>query len=637
MQWGLRSLPVRLMLAIAGLAIASISSATFLTIDRQRRELRLSLEGQAKLLLKNLELTLVTMPVTEANSTLDPLVLFPYLDDNSPARAVIFGTDGTMLAKIGGTVETISTEILQSLYQSNRIQFYWRQDRLLAGRRLNYRARSELERSTGEQVIARELDGRILVVELSTAVFKQDIRLAWVNALQVALGASAVSTFLALMLSRTITGPLKQMVKATERISSGQFSEQLPEEKGGQELSQVSKAFNRMSAQLESLIIRQRALVRYSLDAIVVLDSKGQVLEYNPAADRMFSLKQLFGDRGKEVVGQSFFQFAIDSPWREELVADILSVQQQNDSCLVGRWKEVEALRADGIRFYAEVSVTNTMVRGDSIFTVTLRDITERHQSEIRLQKSEDRLKQIINCAPVGIALIKTATGIIQQVNPALGKIVGFDESDIVGCPFKSLGITLDWVNQHPLPQENQHRIQSTEVPTNSDRSLPKGGAKQAIQAPQIGQTERREQRYRCKDGKEIWLGTTVTALAGIGRGTDSLVMIEDITERKHIELQLRHDALHDSLTGLPNRTLLLKRLSRACDRFHSFKSGHDFAVLFIDCDRFKEINDSMGHEVGDRLLIALANRLEDCLREGDTVARLGGGRIYSVVRAYSR
>ncbi|MGK7906173.1 MAG: diguanylate cyclase [Synechococcus sp.] len=620
LQWGLRLLPVRLMLSMAGLAISSITSVTFLTIDRERREFKAELEGQAELLLNSLELAAVTLQVQEEMQALDSLLLPSTIDGNDALRAALYTVDGRVFAGVSGGMKTVSPEILRSLHQRTTTQFYWQSDHLLAARRVTPQNVAGLDRSARS-----ELAGQIAVVELSTVMLKQDIQRTWVNALEVALGAGAVSTLLALMLSRTITGPLKQMVTVTERIASGQFSERLPERKGGQELSTVSGAFNRMSEQLQLLVARQRALVRYSLDAIVVLDRQGKVLEYNPAAERMFSLS----DDG--VISQPFFQFAIDYPWREQLEADVLSVQEQNASCLVGRWQEVEALRANGCRFWAEVSVTNITVRDDSLFTVTLRDITERRQAATRLQQSEERFRQIIHRAPIGIALADAASGIIQQVNPALCNIVGVEEADLMGCSFEQLGIALPRIGIPPYATGDPQEVNSANV-LPGDRLpavLPNQAAdppsREANPPPPMGEADRTEQRYRCRNGQEIWLGMTVTVLVGIGQDPVTLVMLEDITERKQVELQLRHEALHDSLTGLPNRTLLLKRLSRACERFHSFKTGHDFAVLFLDCDRFKEINDLLGHEVGDRLLIALAHRLESCVREGDTVARLGG------------
>ncbi|MFP6681346.1 MAG: diguanylate cyclase, partial [Gammaproteobacteria bacterium] len=100
--------------------------------------------------------------------------------------------------------------------------------------------------------------------------------------------------------------------------------------------------------------------------------------------------------------------------------------------------------------------------------------------------------------------------------------------------------------------------------------------------------------------------------------------LMTDITRRKKTETRLLHEAMHDALTGLPNRNLFIDRLDLALRRF---RRDHRrlFAVLFFDLDRFKHINDSLGHAVGDELLVQIAGRLDDCLRPGDTLARLGG------------
>jgi diguanylate cyclase (GGDEF)-like protein/PAS domain S-box-containing protein len=133
------------------------------------------------------------------------------------------------------------------------------------------------------------------------------------------------------------------------------------------------------------------------------------------------------------------------------------------------------------------------------------------------------------------------------------------------------------------------------------------------------------EHRMRNKDGDYRWIlsrGLAVRDAAGTAfriAGSQT-----DITERKRAEEQLLHDAMHDSLTGLPNRTLFMDRLERAM--WHG-KRRHDylFAVLFIDLDRFKVINDSLGYVVGDAVLVDASRRLQRCLRPNDTVARLGG------------
>src|SRR3712207_6477312 len=108
------------------------------------------------------------------------------------------------------------------------------------------------------------------------------------------------------------------------------------------------------------------------------------------------------------------------------------------------------------------------------------------------------------------------------------------------------------------------------------------------------------------------------------------LISLRDITERKALEQRLMQQALHDPLTGLPNRTLFMNRLEHALDRGRRHESK--VAVLFIDLDNFKFVNDSLGHEVGDLLLVAVSNRVQPCLRSEDTIARLGGGEFAALI-----
>ena len=146
---------------------------------------------------------------------------------------------------------------------------------------------------------------------------------------------------------------------------------------------------------------------------------------------------------------------------------------------------------------------------------------------------------------------------------------------------------------------------------------------------------------FRRRDGTELWTLSVATPLAASDdavTGSQSLRMITDITERKLAEAELteneqrfrvlaeerRHAAYHDALTGLPNRALFLERLGQTLLRSQR-RHGQTGAVLFIDLDRFKIVNDSLGHVAGDRLLAAFAERLTSCLRPRDTVARLGG------------
>lgn len=128
---------------------------------------------------------------------------------------------------------------------------------------------------------------------------------------------------------------------------------------------------------------------------------------------------------------------------------------------------------------------------------------------------------------------------------------------------------------------------------------------------------------HRKRNGTLIDVEITAHRLTFAGRQAE-LVLANDITERKQAEAQLLHNAFHDDLTGLPNRALFMDRLNQALERSKR-RRNYQFAVLFLDLDRFKLINDSLGHRLGDQCLIAFASRLAACVRSMDTVARIGG------------
>ena len=140
------------------------------------------------------------------------------------------------------------------------------------------------------------------------------------------------------------------------------------------------------------------------------------------------------------------------------------------------------------------------------------------------------------------------------------------------------------------------------------------------------------EHRVRRTDGSYRWMLSRGLAVMDSNRHVYRMTgSLTDVTDQKQAETKLLHNAFHDALTGLPNRVLFMERLTHALTKVKEGE-GYTFGVLFLDLDRFKVVNDSLGHQIGDQLLVAAARRLESCLRPGDLVARLGGDEFAIVV-----
>jgi diguanylate cyclase (GGDEF)-like protein/PAS domain S-box-containing protein len=236
-------------------------------------------------------------------------------------------------------------------------------------------------------------------------------------------------------------------------------------------------------------------------------------------------------------------------------------------------------------------------------FVVSARFFGERssvHSSGTPREKQaseSDRFRSAFDFAAIGMAMVSTE-GRWLQVNRSLCHILGYTETELLATDF--LAIT------HP-----------DDLPTalSNIGQLLKG----KVQASQM------EKRYIHKSGHEVWVHWSVSMVRDqYSTAVHLIFQIQDITDRKFAEQQLHHDAFHDALTGLPNRALFMDHLKLSVARSKRNATSL-FAVLYLDLDRFKVINDSLGHTIGDQLLVGIADRLKKHLRPGDTVARLGG------------
>jgi diguanylate cyclase (GGDEF)-like protein/PAS domain S-box-containing protein len=217
-----------------------------------------------------------------------------------------------------------------------------------------------------------------------------------------------------------------------------------------------------------------------------------------------------------------------------------------------------------------------------------------KHQAEHRLKESEERYRLLAELSPE--AIIVQSEDLIVYANPAAAKLFGAQGVETL----------LGWAVSDFVHSDSRENFRARERHLRESQ-----------------QSDLKAEKFVRLDGQVRDVEVVMAAVVYGGKPATQ-ILTRDITERRRAEEQLLHDAFHDSLTRLPNRALFLDHLKLAVNHCRRRK-GYLFAVLFIDLDRFKVINDSLGHMAGDEFLIATARRLESCLRDGDTIARLGG------------
>ncbi|GAB3268527.1 diguanylate cyclase domain-containing protein [Kineosporia babensis] len=262
------------------------------------------------------------------------------------------------------------------------------------------------------------------------------------------------------------------------------------------------------------------------------------------------------------------------------------------------RWTLV---RKDGTQFPAHVglSIINAPDGTPETYIATIFDLSPVLRAEAELQESQDRFRLAFEFAPTAMATVSlddADLGRIRQANPALCRFTGKSEPELLECSLADL-------------MTPAH----AEAAAADLRKLLAGG----------GDSTTGEWAFHRADGGELWglLSTSVVRPTD-GRPPYLITMIEDITARMQLTERLRHEASHDPLTGLPNRQVLRRQLE---DALAQPPASGAVAVLYVDLDGFKAVNDGRGHATGDELLVQVADRIAACVRASDVVSRLGG------------
>ncbi len=419
-----------------------------------------------------------------------------------------------------------------------------------------------------------------------------------------------LSIIVAVNLTKSITRPINKLVNATRLISSGKFGTTISC-KDNTEFGELAGHFNAMSIAVRDGYAKIREEIAERRQAEDLLARSGRFL--NTILDSIMDPFCIFDD-GYKIIWANEAYAGIKNKKRDELIGKHCYEVLHNrtgvcSDCIVSKTflssdpcaKDNLITFKSGSKIWLEIytyPIFNEQGDVSHVIEYT-RDISERKQIEQALLESRDRYALAASGANDGLWDWNLKTGAIYY-SPRWKSMLGFGEDEVRDSPEEWLSRVhpddcrqlekdiSDHINGLTLQFENEHRI------------LHKDGT------------------YRWMLSRGVAVGdTSMKACRMAGSQTD-------ITARKKTEEQLHYDAFHDSLTGLPNRSLFMDRLDHAVDREKRNKE-YLFAVLFIDMDRFKVLNDSLGHTAGDRLLIAVSRRLAESLRPGDTVARFGG------------
>ncbi len=340
---------------------------------------------------------------------------------------------------------------------------------------------------------------------------------------------------------------------------------------------------------------RLRRTLETANDAYLEFDDTGMVIDWNSQAEEIFGWKrdEAIGRTGEELIIPAD---ARDSDANRRGLAELATT---DETSLLGRHFEFEAQHRDGHRFPIDLAIWRTRDPEGVRFHAFAHDITQRKRAELELRKSQQDFRMLFAHHPHPMWVYDSDTLRFVEVNEAALAHYGYSRDEF-------LSITIEQIRL-----QEDATILAAHLAEGSD--LEHSGV----------------WRHRTKAGTLIDVDIASHRLNFNGRDC-VLVMAQDVSERRRLEDQLRHQALHDGLTGLPNRAFLLDRAALLLAQAR--RAGTPMAALFLDIDNFKEVNDSLGHIVGDELLQAVATRLYTALREADTVGRIGGDEFVVLV-----
>ena len=339
-----------------------------------------------------------------------------------------------------------------------------------------------------------------------------------------------------------------------------------------------------------------RALLEAAPDAMVIVNGHGHITLVNAQAER------LFGYRRQELVGQSIAEL-IPQRYRAQHRHHHKAYLRDAVARPMGGELELYGLRKDGTEFPVEISLSPLETDEGTMVSSAIRDITARKMALTELATAEELFRGAFDGSPMGMALTD-ADGRIVRVNAALCELTGHSAERLGGWRFDAL--------VHP-----------------AETSYDRDGIGALLAGAQA--QYKVETRFLHSSGAAIWVGLQATTIEGDRGATRRfLIQVQDITHRRHYEENLHYLATHDPLTGLHNRASFAEQLDTHADIVRRY--GSDGALLLLDLDHFKYVNDTLGHHVGDQLIARVAAIIAGRLRDSDVLARLGGDEFAALL-----
>ncbi len=372
-------------------------------------------------------------------------------------------------------------------------------------------------------------------------------------------------------------------------LPASETSLTLIEEKGKTYVLGITKNVNALKEKAEDYIFLE-SLVANTVDAMLVIDTDGYILKINEAFVRQF------GWSTSELIGKHWGSFATTPEELKPQSSQTYALLKEAKSVPT---QETVSLTKEGEVIHTSVSYSPILNEENKVVAISMiyRNIQHLKELEAKLEESNDAYKSLFSYHKNAVCMVNEE-GIIENINDACMTITGFPKEVLIG--FNIVEYAKNLVPELDLDKTKRGKVANYEL------------------------------LFPDAKGRDLYLSVTNVPIIVKGVTTGTYIIAQDITEKRMIEKereqlqeQLTFQAYHDSLTELPNRRKLKRKLEESL--VGAEKDGTMLAVLFLDCDHLKNVNDTYGHEVGDDLLIAFSKRLLSCVRERDMVARLGG------------